>query len=77
MNAFLSQLPDPRPPRKFTKLSDIAAEADIEALNIKQLKEVLAGNFVDYKGCVEKYELVERVRRLWVEGQKNQERGER
>ncbi len=50
-------------------------EAEIETLTIKQLKEILAGSFVDYKGCVEKFELVERVKRLWHDAQKNQIRG--
>lgn len=32
---------------------------------MKQLKEVLMLNRVDFKGCCEKSELLERVQRLW------------
>lgn len=34
---------------------------------MKQLKEILMLNRVDYKGCCEKEELKERVRRLWMD----------
>ena len=50
-------------------------ESSIEDLTIKQLKEILTANFVDYKGCCEKRELIERVRRLWQDSQKNQQKG--
>ena len=63
------------PARKFTTLKDVHDETSIEDLTIKQLKEILTANFVDYKGCVEKRELTERVRRLWDESQKNRQRG--
>ncbi|CAF1232952.1 unnamed protein product [Adineta steineri] len=45
-------------------LSEINEE-NIEDLNIRELKEILAANFVDFKGCVEKGELIEKVRRLY------------
>lgn len=43
---------------------------------MKQLKEILMLNRVDFKGCCEKNELIERVQRLWqdynsVPGKKN------
>lgn len=38
--------------------------ADLEDLSVKQLKEILVLNRVDFKGCCEKNELIERVRRL-------------
>jgi hypothetical protein len=38
---------------------------DIEGLTVRQLKEILARNFVNYKGCCEKWELMERVTRLY------------
>ena len=44
-------------------------------LTVKELKEILSFHFVDYKGCVEKWELLDRVRRLWEE-QKQQKKGE-
>lgn len=34
-------------------------------MNVKQLKEILMLNRVDFKGCCEKNELKERVQRLW------------
>uniref|UniRef100_A0A8C1PX08 RING-type E3 ubiquitin transferase n=1 Tax=Cyprinus carpio TaxID=7962 RepID=A0A8C1PX08_CYPCA len=46
-------------------LSDLRSVEDIEALSVRQLKEILARNFVDYKGCCEKWELMERVTRLY------------
>ncbi|XP_019962655.1 E3 ubiquitin-protein ligase rififylin isoform X2 [Paralichthys olivaceus] len=50
-------------------LSDLSCEDDIEALSVRQLKEILARNFVDYKGCCEKWELMERVSRLYQDQQ--------
>ncbi|UJR15530.1 hypothetical protein I4U23_002469 [Adineta vaga] len=52
-----------QPRRK--SLSEIKAEENIEDLNIRELKEILAANFVDFKGCVEKNELLDKVRRLY------------
>ncbi|XP_055625074.1 uncharacterized protein LOC129767859 [Toxorhynchites rutilus septentrionalis] len=47
------------------KLSDIKESADLDVLSVKQLKEILMLNRVDFKGCCEKPELRERVLRLW------------
>lgn len=63
----------PRPRRK--SLSEVTSEENIEDLNIRELKEILAANFVDYKGCVEKNELLERVRRLYRDRQNEKQRG--
>lgn len=38
---------------------------ELDDLSVKQLKEVLMLNRVDFKGCCEKSELLERVQRLW------------
>ena len=46
------------------------SEDQIEELSVKQLKIVLKRNCIDFKGCVEKQELTERVRRLWIARQK-------
>ncbi|XP_036444800.1 E3 ubiquitin-protein ligase rififylin [Colossoma macropomum] len=46
-------------------LSDLSSVQDIEGLSVRQLKEILARNFVNYKGCCEKWELMERVTRLF------------
>ncbi|KFV74146.1 E3 ubiquitin-protein ligase rififylin [Dryobates pubescens] len=48
-------------------LSDLSSITDINALSVRQLKEILARNFVNYKGCCEKWELLERVTRLYRE----------
>ncbi|XP_059187793.1 E3 ubiquitin-protein ligase rififylin [Centropristis striata] len=50
-------------------LSDLSCLEDIEALSVRQLKEILARNFVNYKGCCEKWELMERVTRLYKDQQ--------
>uniref|UniRef100_A0A1L8DSX6 Putative e3 ubiquitin ligase n=1 Tax=Nyssomyia neivai TaxID=330878 RepID=A0A1L8DSX6_9DIPT len=52
-------------PRKYTRLDDITSSAELEKLSVKQLKEILMLNRVDFKGCCEKNELLERVTRLW------------
>lgn len=52
-------------PRRRASLSDLQSEDDIEHLSVRRLKEILARNFVDYKGCCERWELQERVRRLY------------
>ncbi|XP_019718421.1 E3 ubiquitin-protein ligase RNF34 isoform X1 [Hippocampus comes] len=52
-------------------LSDISSVSDIEGLSVRQLKEILARNFVNYSGCCEKWELVERVGRLYRETEEN------
>ncbi|KAK6295602.1 hypothetical protein J4Q44_G00333150 [Coregonus suidteri] len=52
-------------PGRRASLSDLATAEDIEALSVRQLKEILARNFVNYKGCCEKWELMERVTRLY------------
>ncbi|XP_077168301.1 E3 ubiquitin-protein ligase rififylin isoform X2 [Paroedura picta] len=48
-------------------LSDLTSVQDIDSLSVRQLKEILARNFVNYKGCCEKWELMERVTRLYKE----------
>lgn len=55
---------------RSVSLSDLSCVADIEALSVRQLKRILARNFVNYKGCCEKWELMERVIRLFQDQQK-------
>lgn len=38
---------------------------ELDQLSVKQLKEILMLNRIDFKGCCEKSELLERVQRLW------------
>ncbi|KAM8865920.1 E3 ubiquitin-protein ligase RNF34a isoform 5-T5 [Synchiropus picturatus] len=57
--------------RTRASLSDISSLRDIEDLSVRQLKEILVRNFVNYSGCCEKWELVERVSRLYRETEEN------
>ncbi|XP_020314008.1 E3 ubiquitin-protein ligase RNF34 isoform X2 [Oncorhynchus kisutch] len=57
--------------RMRASLSDLDNEGDIESLSVRQLKEILARNFVNYSGCCEKWELIERVHRLYRENEQN------
>ncbi|XP_067251279.1 E3 ubiquitin-protein ligase RNF34a isoform X3 [Chanodichthys erythropterus] len=57
--------------RARASLSDLSSLDDVEQLTVRQLKEILARNFVSFSGCCEKWELVERVRRLYRENEDN------
>uniref|UniRef100_A0A4W5M7N2 RING-type E3 ubiquitin transferase n=1 Tax=Hucho hucho TaxID=62062 RepID=A0A4W5M7N2_9TELE len=57
--------------RMRASLSDLDNEGDIVSLSVRQLKEILARNFVNYSGCCEKWELIERVHRLYRENEQN------
>ncbi|EEB16792.1 RING finger protein, putative [Pediculus humanus corporis] len=46
-------------------LSDIKDSNDLNALSIKQLKELLMRNRTDFKGCIERTELLQKANRLW------------
>lgn len=56
-------------------LSELNNEQNIEDLTVRELKEILVANFVDYKGCVEKPELIEKVRRLYRDRQNEKIKG--
>lgn len=62
-----------RPRRK--SLSELNNEHNIEDLSVRELKEILLANFVDYKGCVEKSELIDKVRRLYRDRQNEKIKG--
>ncbi|XP_070572816.1 E3 ubiquitin-protein ligase RNF34-like isoform X3 [Ptychodera flava] len=68
--------PDTRPSRQRASISDLSTIEEIDDMTIRQLKEVLATNFVDFKGCVEKWELVDRVKRLFREKEDQRQRAE-
>lgn len=54
------------PPSSVCKsLSQIQNIDEVEDLSVKELKCILSANFVDFKGCCEKKELLDRVRTLW------------
>ena len=46
-------------------LEDCTDSNEIKKLSVKELKALLDENFVDYKGCCEKDELVQRALMLW------------
>ncbi|XP_056677771.1 E3 ubiquitin-protein ligase RNF34 isoform X4 [Monodelphis domestica] len=58
--------------RMRASLSDLSSLEDVEGMSVRQLKEILARNFVNYSGCCEKWELIERVNRLYKENEENQ-----
>uniref|UniRef100_A0A0C9RF28 Rffl_1 protein n=2 Tax=Fopius arisanus TaxID=64838 RepID=A0A0C9RF28_9HYME len=51
--------------RGTIKIADIHVRSDLEYLNVKQLKDLLRKNRVDFRGCVERSELLDRASRLW------------
>jgi len=68
----------PSSPRRFANhglvyLSEIETLEDLNELSTKQIKDLLAMNRVNFKGCVEKEELLKILRRLWKQEQKNKE----
>ncbi|KFO23550.1 E3 ubiquitin-protein ligase RNF34 [Fukomys damarensis] len=58
--------------RARASLSDLSSLEEVEGMSVRQLKEILARNFVNYSGCCEKWELVEKVNRLYKENEENQ-----
>lgn len=55
---------------KVFNIEDITSEEQLQHLTARQLKLILTRNFVDYKGCCEREELMEKVLRLWREKKK-------
>lgn len=48
---------------------------ELNNLSVKKLKELLALNRVDFKGCVEKAELIERANMLWIDSNTHRGKG--
>ena len=66
----------PSSPRRFANhglvyLSEIETVADLQELSTKQIKDLLAMNRVNFKGCVEKDELLKILQRTWEQEQRN------
>ena len=57
--------------KRHASLSDLSSIDDISALSVRQIKEILSFNFVNYGDCFEKNELVERLKRLYNDTQEN------
>ena len=63
---FIVKVPPSAPPASLNKsLSEIKNVDEVQELSVKELKCILRANFVDFTGCCEKEELLERVRTLW------------
>ena len=69
----LSSSPSRFAGRRRIRLEELERPEDIKELTPRQLKEILTANFVAYKGCCERWELEDRVKRLWNEYRVNQE----
>lgn len=52
---------------KALTIDTMESEVQIRQLSARQLKVLLARNFVDFKGCCERDELMQKVLRLWRE----------
>jgi len=68
----------PSSPRRFANhglvyLNEIETLEDLNELSTKQIKDLLAMNRVNFKGCVEKDELLKILQRLWKQEQRNKE----
>ena len=68
----------PSSPRRFANhglvyLSEIETLEDLNELSTKQIKDLLAMNRVNFKGCVEKEELLKILQRLWKQDRRNKE----
>ena len=51
----------------ISSVEELSDESQIDLLSVRQLKIILRKNCIDYHGCVEKAELIERVHRLYRE----------
>ncbi|CAH8631425.1 unnamed protein product [Schistosoma bovis] len=51
--------------KRNVKLEDLMSEESIENLSVRQIKDLLVYNFVDFTHCVEKAELIARAKQLW------------
>lgn len=71
---FQKDKKDPNQTKRMN-ISDIETLEAIDNLSVKEMKELLFRSFVDYKGCVEKEELKNKVIRLWKEHKNNEEKG--
>ena len=58
-------------PGLVTNITDLTCADQIDLLPVKILKIILQRNCINYKGCVEKEELKDRVKRLWKAREKS------
>ena len=75
LSVYVLQVPPSAPQASVCKsLSQIQNIEEVEELSVKELKRILTANFVDFKGCCEKTELLDRVRALWKSKQEMNKR---
>ncbi|XP_063821423.1 E3 ubiquitin-protein ligase RNF34 [Ostrinia nubilalis] len=61
---MMDRPPEPETPRRVS-LGALRSAAELEALSVRQLKELLARNRVAYTGCLERADLLQRAQLLW------------
>lgn len=76
MHFFQDPQPAPMPASVGKSLSQIQNVDEVEQLSVKELKTILTANFVDFKGCCEKKELLDRVAALWKSKQQTEGKSE-
>lgn len=54
----------------WKSIEDVTNEKEIKSLSILQLKQILTANFMNYRGCLEKEELVDKVKMLYASTKK-------
>ncbi|XP_041977264.1 E3 ubiquitin-protein ligase rififylin [Aricia agestis] len=60
----------PQPAGGSTNLEQMRSPEELEALSVRQLKELLARNRVEYRGAVERADLLQRARLLYADHHK-------
>ncbi|XP_066995703.2 E3 ubiquitin-protein ligase RNF34 isoform X2 [Anabrus simplex] len=63
----VSEQPGPSRVRDVIHIKDVVTLEKLETLTVKQMKQLLYDNRVDFSGCREKVELVDRLTRLWID----------
>ena len=59
---------------KWKSMEDVSNVEEIGTLSVTELKQILTANFINYKGCVEKKELVDKVIMLFRSIEENKKR---
>ncbi|KAL3317672.1 hypothetical protein Ciccas_003667 [Cichlidogyrus casuarinus] len=62
--SVITEIPQ-QPKTDRVDLREIKNREEIESLSVKQMKIILAVNLVNYSGCFERADLIDRVNKLW------------
>ncbi|KAH6932177.1 hypothetical protein HPB50_003488 [Hyalomma asiaticum] len=68
--------PPPSAPQCEMALEHFESVDELGQLTVMQMKLMLTRNFVDYRGCCEKAELLEKLSWLWQQKRKHQDAGD-